>query len=142
MTKEEKEKYIEEFKTNFSNKSICLFAITSGSFAEGVDLPSNSLEEVIIVGLPLSVPDIFTKSLIEYYNKKFNKGQMYGYIYPAMNKIIQAAGRCIRTETDKGIIIFMDYRFLWNNYLKAFPKHYALKKAINYEEKIKEFLSK
>jgi DNA excision repair protein ERCC-2 len=139
MNKEEKEKYISEFKS-FSSKSICLFAVTSGSFSEGVDLPSNSLEQVIIVGLPLLVPNIFTNSLIKYYDYKFKKGQLYGYIYPAMNKIIQAAGRCIRTEKDKGVIIFMDNRFLYPIYNLAFPKYYHLKKADkDYITEIKEF---
>ncbi len=141
MTKEEKEKYVYEFKNDsgFDNKAKVLFAITSGSFAEGLDLPSKMLEVVIVVGLPLGVPDLFTNSVIRHFDKKFNKGQMYGYIYPAMNKIVQAAGRCIRTEEDKGVIVLMDNRFLWALYAQTFPKHWKLHRSKEYALEIGNF---
>jgi DNA excision repair protein ERCC-2 len=129
MGKEQKESYIEEFKNSFSTKSKVLFAITSGSFAEGLDLPSTALEMVIVVGLPLPVPDLYTQALIRHFDSKFKKGQLYGYISPSMGKIVQAAGRCIRTETDKGIVLLMDNRFLWPVYAQCFPKHWKLEKT-------------
>ncbi len=55
---------------------------------------------------------------------KFNRGMDYGYIYPAMTKALQSAGRGIRSETDRGAIIFMDERFKWKNYAKYFPKEF------------------
>ena len=87
MTKDEKERIVDDFKSNsgFSQKAKVLFAITSGSFAEGLDLPSDQLEMVIVVGLPLGVPDNTTNAIIAHYDKKFKKGQLYGYIYPAMS---------------------------------------------------------
>jgi len=140
MTKEEKEEYVEIFKgekETVSEKSKVLFAVTSGSFAEGLDLPQEMLELVIVVGLPLGMPDLFTKSVIAHFDKKFKKGQMYGYINPAMNKIIQAAGRCIRTETDKGIVALMDNRFMWTIYAQNFPKHWKMERVANTDYKIK-----
>lgn len=98
-----------------------LMGVQAGSFSEGLDYANNLLDGVIIVGLPLDKPDLETKSLIEYYDFKFNRGWDYGYIYPAMNRALQAAGRCIRSETDRGVIILMDDRFLWRNYSKCFP---------------------
>ncbi len=123
MNKEDKEKFVDKFKSTgaFDDKSKVLFAITSGSFAEGLDLPNEALEMVLVVGLPLAVPDTFTKAVIKHFDKKFGKGQMYGYIYPAMSKIIQAAGRCIRTEQDKGVVILMDNRFMSPMYSQCFP---------------------
>jgi DNA excision repair protein ERCC-2 len=123
MNKEEKEKFVDKFKATgaFDDKSKVLFAITSGSFAEGLDLPAKALELVIVVGLPLAVPDTFTKAVIKHFDNKFGKGQMYGYIYPAMSKIIQAAGRCIRSETDTGVVILMDDRFMSPLYAQCFP---------------------
>lgn len=128
MSKEDKEKFVDKFRSTgaFDDKSKVLFAITSGSFAEGLDLPNEALEMVIVVGLPLAVPDTFTKAVIAHFEKKFKKGQMYGYIYPAMSKIIQAAGRCIRTEQDKGVVILMDYRFMSPMYSQCFPRQWGM----------------
>lgn len=139
MTKEQKEEYIDKFKEQggFDSKAKVLFAITSGSFSEGLDLPSTELEMVLIVGLPLSVPDILTESVIRHYERKYKKGQLYGYIFPAMSKIIQAAGRCIRTETDKGVIVLIDSRFTWPLYAQTFPKHWHLIRASEDDYKLK-----
>jgi DNA excision repair protein ERCC-2 len=141
MSKEEKENFVDKFKENENpnEKAKVLFAITSGSFAEGLDLPAEMLEMVVVVGLPLSVPNLFTKSVIRHFDKKFGKGQMYGYIHPAMNKIIQAGGRCIRTENDKGVIVLLDNRFLWTLYAQCFPRHWKLKKADDYRLDIGNF---
>ncbi|NQZ84420.1 MAG: ATP-dependent DNA helicase [Nanoarchaeales archaeon] len=123
MNKEDKEKFVDSFKSTgaFDDKAKVLFGITSGSFAEGLDLPAKALEMVLVVGLPLAVPDTFTKAVIKHFDKKFGKGQMYGYIYPAMSKIIQAAGRCIRSEQDKGVVVLMDNRFMSPLYAQCFP---------------------
>lgn len=141
MTKEQKEKFVEEFKSNgyIDNKAKVLFAITSGSFAEGLDLPSSALEMVGVVGLPLSVPDLYTQAVIAHFEKKFRKGQMYGYINPAISKIIQAAGRCIRTEQDRGVVVLMDNRFLWPLYAQNFPAHWKMKKGGNFKIEIANF---
>ena len=141
MTKEQKEKYVEIFKSKsaFDTKGKVLFAVTSGSFAEGLDLPSTSLEIVVVVGLPLAVPDVFTQAVIRHFDKKFRKGQMYGYIFPAMNKIIQAAGRCIRDEEDRGVVVLMDARFLWPLYAQCFPKHWKMKVAQDNKLEIRNF---
>ena len=131
MTKEQKEQIVEDFKSplGFSGKAKVLFAVTSGSFAEGLDLPSDALEMVIVVGLPLGVPDLTTTALINHFDKKFKKGQLYGYVYPAMSKIIQAGGRCIRTSQDRGAVILMDNRFYFPKYAQTFPKNWKLKKT-------------
>lgn len=139
MTKDEKEKYIEDFKSAYSMKAKVLFAVTSGSFSEGLDLPNEALELVVIVGLPLSMPDLFTQSVIRHFDKKFGKGQLYGYIYPAMSKIIQAAGRCIRTQEDKGVIVLMDNRFIWPLYAQTYPKNWNLIRSKNLQIEIGNF---
>ena len=68
----------------------------------------DELKGVVIVGLPLQKPDLETEALISYYNEKFNRGWDYGYLFPAFNKCLQSAGRCIRSEKDRGVIIFLD----------------------------------
>jgi len=137
MTKAEKQEFMQNFSA-YKNKGAILNAVITGSFAEGIDMPG-VLKAVIIVGLPLQKPDLETKSLIEYYDKKFNKGWDYGYLFPAFTKTIQAAGRCIRSETDKGVIIFLDERYSWNNYYRCFPITWKMHVSMLYQGMIKEF---
>jgi DNA excision repair protein ERCC-2 len=121
LTKQEKSEFINSFK-NCSREGAILLGAASGSFGEGIDLPGDLLRCVIIVGLPLGKPDVETQELIKYYDKKFGKGWDYGYTFPAFNRTLQNAGRCIRSETDKGIIVYLDQRYTWRNYFKCFPK--------------------
>src|SRR3989344_1606355 len=139
LTKQQKEEMLERFKT-YKKIGAILLAVSSGSFGEGIDLLGDLLKAVIIIGLPLAKPDLETQELIEYYDLKFNKGWDYGYKYPAIIKSLQNAGRCIRSETDKGIIIFLDERYAWNNYLKCFPQDLNIKITKEPYTKIKEFL--
>ncbi len=126
LTKEQKAKVIKDFK-KCSKEGAALLAVTGASFSEGIDLPGDLLKAVVIVGLPLEKPTLETKALIQYYQTRFNKGWLYGYIYPAMVKVIQAAGRCIRTEKDKGVIVFLDERYSWPTYKKCFPEDWHIK---------------
>jgi len=140
LTKEDKNQLLEDFKAEKDNGAL-LMAVASGSFGEGVDLPGDYLKCVVVVGLPLERPSLEIKELISYYDKKFSRGWDYGYVYPAIIKVLQNAGRCIRSETDKGVIVFLDERFAWENYYKCFPKEYDVKISKLYEEKIKKFFS-
>ena len=97
---------------------------------------------MIVVGVPLGMPNLETKYLIDYYDNKFSKGWDYGYSMPAMTKCIQGAGRCIRSETDKGVMVFLDKRFSWSNYYKMFPKDWDLKVSMLYLDRVKEFYGK
>lgn len=141
MTKQEKEEMLENFK-GYKNTGAVLLGVTSGSFGEGIDLPGDFLKGVIVVGLPLKKPDLETKAMIDYYDKKFRKGWDYGYLFPAMNKTMQSAGRCIRSETDRGVIVFLDERYAWQNYLRCFPESWNFKVTLLYESMIKNFFSK
>ncbi len=137
LNKEEKTKLLEEFK-KYKNAGAVLMCVASGSFSQGIDLPG-ILKAVIVVGLPLEPPNLETLKLIEYYDNKFGKGWDYGYILPAITKSLQAAGRCIRSETDKGIMVFLDERYAWNNYFRCFPKDWEMKVTKDYSKVIEEF---
>ncbi|MBD3203029.1 hypothetical protein GF327_01935 [Candidatus Woesearchaeota archaeon] len=141
MNKSQRLEMLEKFKS-YSSKGAVLLGVSSGSFGEGIDLPGDLLKAVIIVGLPLRKPDLETKSLIKYYDEKFNKGWDYGYLIPAFNKTLQNAGRCIRSETDKGAIIFLDERFVWRNYYRLFPKDWDIKVKSDYKKELEEFFRK
>ncbi|MDP2909069.1 MAG: helicase C-terminal domain-containing protein, partial [Nanoarchaeota archaeon] len=141
MSKEERDMLLEKYKT-YKDQGAVLLGCSSGSFGEGIDLPGDYLKAVVIVGLPLSKPDLETKQLIDYYDQRFGKGWDYGYIYPALLKVIQNAGRCIRSEKDKGIRIFLDERYQWQNYYRCFPKDWQIKTTRTPMSMIEEFFKK
>ena len=133
MTKQEKAEFLKKFS---SYGNAVLLAVAGGSFGEGIDLPG-VLKCVIVVGLPLKHPDLETKKTMEFYQEMFSKGWDYGYIFPAINKALQAAGRCIRSEKDRGVLVFLDERYEWPNYRRCFPENYIT--SFDFEKKIREF---
>ena len=137
LNKNEKEELLERFKS-YKDTGAVLLAVTHANFSEGIDLP-DILKCVIVVGLPLQKPNLETGKLIEYYDQKFGRGWDYGYIFPAITKCLQGAGRCIRSETDRGVIVFLDERFAWENYKKCFPPDSNMFVTKLYEDRIKEF---
>lgn len=141
MAKDEKSVFLNKFK-GYAEQGAVLLAVITGNFGEGVDLPGDLLKGVIVVGLPLSKPDLETNALIKYYDAKFRKGWEYGYTIPAFNKTLQSAGRCIRSSTDKGVVIFLDERYEWPRYQKLFPKEWRMKSTILYESIIRKFFGK
>lgn len=138
LGKQDREELLDRFRS-YSKSGAVLLGVMGGSFSEGIDLPGNDLRAVVIVGLPLGRPDLETKALIDYYDSKFGKGWEYGYTFPAFNKTLQSAGRCIRTETDRGVIVFLDERYAWQNYYKCFPAEWDIKLTLRYEKMIEEF---
>jgi DNA excision repair protein ERCC-2 len=138
QTKEEREQLLQKFR-EYKKQGAVLLAVASGSFGEGIDLPNDELKAVLIVGLPLQPPDLETKELINYYDMKFGRGWEYGYTLPAITKILQNAGRCIRTPTDTGVIAFLDNRYLYSNYQKSFPKDWILEKVSEPIDAVRSF---
>ncbi|NQU97893.1 ATP-dependent DNA helicase [Candidatus Woesearchaeota archaeon] len=141
LSKPEKQDLLEKFKS-YKDTGAVLLGVISGSFGEGIDLPGDFLKNVVIVGLPLTKPDLESKALIDYYDKKFGKGWDYGYLFPAFNKTLQSAGRCIRSEKDKGTVIFLDERYTWSNYRRCFPDSWNIRTTMLYEKIIEEFFSR
>jgi DNA excision repair protein ERCC-2 len=138
QNKAEKEDLLERFK-KYKKAGAVMLGVASGSFAEGINLPGDFLKCVVVVGLPLQQPDLRTKELIQYYDNKFKKGWDYGYLFPAFNKALQSAGRCIRSETDRGVVIFLDERYAWQNYYRCFPPDWDMRISKDYARRIKEF---
>ncbi len=123
MGKEEKNRLYELLRDTDDG---VLFAVQGGSFSEGMDYEANTLKTIIVVGLPLSPPTLEVKTIENYYSGKFgsDKGRLYGYLYPAVTKVLQAAGRGIRSEHDRCIIVLMDYRFAQFPYRNCLPPDY------------------
>ena len=140
LGKDEKNELLEKFKSYAGSGSVLLGAV-SGNFSEGIDLPGDFVKGVVIVGLPLQVPDLETKELIGYYDVKYGKGYDYGYLLPTMTKIQQSAGRCIRSETDRGVVVYLDVRYSWPMYLRCFPRDGTLRMTKEYVRMIEEFFA-
>ncbi len=141
FNKSEKDEIIQEFKNNHEKGSV-LLAVSAASFGEGIDLIGDLLKCVVVVGIPLAKLDLETKELIKYYDKKYEKGWDYAYTYPAIIKAMQNAGRCIRSENDKGVIVFLDERYSWPKYKNCFPKDKNFITTKLPVDKIKEFFKK
>ena len=142
MSKLEKDEMLEKFKS-YVLTGATLLAVGAGSYGEGIDLPGDLLKTVVVVGLPLARPDLETDALIKYYDKKYRRGWDYGYVFPAFNKVIQNAGRVIRSENDRGVIVFLDDRYTEDRYYRCFPPTWKMKVSVNrYKELIDDFFEK
>jgi DNA excision repair protein ERCC-2 len=141
LSKDDREALLEKFK-QYHETGAALLAVTTGSFGEGVDLPGDYLKAVVIVGLPLQKPTKEVEALIAYYDKKFGRGWDYGYVVPAFNRVLQSAGRTIRTMTDRGAIIFLDERYAWPQYTRLFPPEWSVKTTILYQKHLEDFFAK
>lgn len=120
MTEEDRDSFLSEFHRENAG-GLLGFCVLGGVFSEGVDLKHDELIGAVIVGVGL--PQVcFERDVIkDYFNKKNGQGYDYSYVYPGMNKVLQAAGRVIRTETDRGAILLIDERFGSRSYQQLFP---------------------
>jgi DNA excision repair protein ERCC-2 len=98
-----------------------VFAVQGGSLSEGMDYAGETVIGAFVVGPPLPTFDLEREQMRKYYQQKYRAGFNYAYTIPAMAKAVQAAGRVIRSETDKGLIILMDRRFLEPSYRQSMP---------------------
>jgi len=117
----------EEFLTAFEQErkgSLVSFCVMGGIFAEGIDLIGNRLIGACIIGTGIPQVSNEREILKTFYDEKGENGFDYAYRYPGMNKVLQSAGRVIRTQEDKGIILLLDERFLQQEYRRLFPREW------------------
>jgi DNA excision repair protein ERCC-2 len=103
------------------NVATIVFAVQGGSFAEGMDYAGEMVIGAFVVGPPLPSFDLEREQMRDYYQRQYGAGFDYAYVIPAMAKAIQAAGRVIRSETDRGLIVLMDSRFTEPGYTGSMP---------------------
>lgn len=124
------ERYMDEdSRTDFLNlfserNDILAFCVAGGIFSEGIDLREERLIGAIIVGTALPMVGLERTILKEYFDERELDGFDYAYRFPGMNKVLQAAGRVIRTEKDKGVVALLDDRFMTRGYRKLFPREW------------------
>ncbi len=98
-----------------------VFAVQGGLFSEGMDYAGEMVIGAFVIGPPLPNYDLEREQMREYYQRQYGAGFEYAYTIPAMAKAIQAAGRVIRSETDRGLIVLMDNRFMESSYSRSMP---------------------
>ena len=144
MEEYSKEQMLKEF-SNTSSPHLGLF-VMGGSFSEGIDYQGDLLNGVIIVGVGLPQVNIENNLLQEFFDEKYNMGFDYAYTYPGFNKVVQAAGRVIRTKDDYGVVILIDKRYKFKKYINLMPPTWTNKKDIvvkaELEKDLKEFWNK
>lgn len=125
-----------------ADKSLLAFCVLGGIFSEGIDLKNDSLIGAIIIGTGLPQVCNEREILKNYFDKHGGRGFDYAYHYPGMNKVLQAAGRVIRTAEDVGIIALLDERFLNTAYQKMFPReweHFEVVTAKQVAKRVERF---
>ena len=126
MTIGERDRFLRAFAASAARgESLTAFCVLGGIFSEGIDLRGESLIGSIIVGIGLPGLSSELNILAEYYDKTRESGRDYAYLYPAMNKILQAAGRVIRSEEDRGVVVLIDDRYADPGIRKLFPSHWS-----------------
>ena len=125
-------------------KTLVGFCVLGGIFGEGIDLKNDSLIGAIIVGTGIPQVCLERELIRAYFDEKENGGYEYAYLYPGMNKVLQAAGRVIRTQEDVGVVALLDERFLQNSYRNLFPREWSNYRVVdhkNIEGVVSEFWS-
>lgn len=130
MGEAEKAEFLEEFEKERSH-SLAAFCVMGGVFSEGIDLKEERLIGVIVVGTGLPMVCVEQEVLKGYFDETEEKGFDFSYQYPGMNKVLQAAGRVIRTPADRGVILLLDDRFLRRDHLELFPREWEHFQVVN-----------
>ena len=140
MSEQERESFLSEFQSG--RGTLVGFCVMGGIFSEGIDLLGDRLIGALIVGT--GIPQVGTENEIlkAFYDERGENGFDYAYRYPGMNKVLQAAGRVIRTQKDRGIILLLDERFCQRENLSLFPEewsNYQVSKIASVEKQLKKF---
>lgn len=117
------------------------FCVMGGVFGEGVDLAGSRLIGAAIVGVGLPQVNARQQALRDYYEDKNGQGFAYAYQYPGWNKVLQAAGRVIRTETDRGVVLLLDERFSQPRYRRLMPPHWQHCKYLSSPRQLEDELA-
>lgn len=123
MRREEKEEFLDFFEDD-EGKLRVGFCVLGGSFSEGVDLPGRRLIGTVVVGVGLPGLSAERNMIRDYYENRIECGYDYAYTYPGMNSVMQAAGRVIRRDDDRGVVVLVDDRYATEQYRELMPPHW------------------
>lgn len=139
MNEQEKSKFLSHFDVE-NNITIVGLAVLGGAFSEGIDLVGDKLIGAVIVGVGLPQISFECDLIKEYYDQIEMNGYDYSYVNPGINKILQAAGRVIRSENDRGIVMFIDDRYKQKKYKEVLSRQYKNAKYVYSRNQIKEIV--
>lgn len=124
MNEKKREEFLVQFETE-REESLVGFCVLGGVFSEGIDLTAESLIGAMVIGTGLPQVCNEREILRKYFEQEELNGFDFAYLYPGMNKVLQAAGRVIRTEEDRGVITLLDERFCGRKYREMFPREWS-----------------
>ncbi len=141
QSKEDKEGLLKVLKLAEGDRGYLLIAVQGASLSEGIDYPGNLLSGVIVAGLALNPPDLKVKAFREFYAKLFGRRSAYeyAYLYPALNKLVQCAGRCIRGPSDIAVVAILDNRLLRPFYKSRLPSGFSPAAPPDLPERVRTF---
>lgn len=141
MTEAERETFLAQFSAN-NQETLVGLAVMGGIFGEGIDLVGERLIGVVVVGV--GVPQVCLENdlIKDYFHLQNVSGFAYAYQYPGFNRVLQATGRVIRTETDRGIIVLIDDRFTHARYRNLFPSHWRGYQVVRNTSEVKDKLAR
>ena len=125
MDEKEREQFLQRFEASDS-AGLVGFCVMGGIFSEGIDLAADRLIGAVVVGTGLPQVCNDREIVKQYFDSRGMDGFDYSYRYPGMNKVLQSAGRVIRTENDRGIIVLLDGRFCQKQYQELFPREWKV----------------
>lgn len=123
MTEERRRAFLSAFDEDDPSYLVA-FCVMGGIYSEAIDLCGNRLIGAVIVGVGMPQLSTEREAIAAYFDEKYEMGKAYAYVYPGMNKVLQAAGRVIRTEEDRGVLVLIDDRFADPVYKRSIPKRF------------------
>ncbi len=141
MTREEREAFLKAFDAD-AKSALVGFCVTGGIYSEGVDLVGKRLIGAVIVGVGLPGLSDEREAIRAYFDEKAGEGRAYAYVWPGMNRVLQAAGRVIRTEDDRGVILLIDDRFASPEYRTLIPAHWRGLRYVGDQQSLAKLLER
>ena len=129
MSEEARRAFLDAFRAG-ARATLVGFSVLGGIYSEGIDLVGDRLIGSVIVGVGLTKPTNESEVVRVYYDNKYEAGKEYAYTYPGFNRVLQAAGRVIRTETDRGVVVFIDERYAEQGYKELLPHQFRAAKFV------------
>jgi DNA excision repair protein ERCC-2 len=141
QSKAEKEDILKALENGRRGGGCLMMAVQGGSLSEGIDYRGNLLQAVIVAGLALSPPQLEIEALRSFYSRRFGrrKGYEYAYLYPALNRLVQCAGRCIRSPEDVAVVVILDSRLLRRFYRSRLPDGFQPTPCVDPAERVRSF---
>lgn len=141
MTDMEREDFLLNFQNNPTNTTLG-FLVLGGAFSEGIDLVSDRLIGAIIIGIGMPKINFESDQIAEYFKNQNKPGHDYAYLNPGMNKIMQAVGRVIRSENDRGAVLLIDERYMSHQYQGLYRIEWSNYKVVLSSQEVEETLQK